>query len=168
MWLSLVVLACSAGTWQASAFDRIEVRADGIDGGYEGPEVISAADAARLGVRDDDYAHQFSNRVVRVVGDELKARAAAGKPSRVKLEEIHMTTEGLNGRGDVIYTLWIPLETADTPRARLHFEHRGGWGHASEFVDAWTATLRTKFGTRAECTPALHTLEGLEETWCQW
>ncbi len=167
MWLPLVVLACGAGTWQASAFDRIEVRADGVDGRYKGPEFISATDAARLAV-PTDYAHQFSNRIVTVVGDELKARAAAGRPSRVHLDGIAMTTNGMDGAGDVVYTLWIPLETADADHAPLHFEHRGGWRHASEVRETWPASLRRRFGVRAECTPALHTLEGLEETWCQW
>lgn len=162
--LFALVLACAP----LRDYDHVEVRVDGVLGRYVGPAFISAIERYRRGVSRNDYAHQLSNRVVRVVGDELKARAAAGRPSRVNLNGIAMTTNGMGGPGDVIYTLWIPLETADAPRARLHFEHRGGWGHASEVVDAWTATLRTKFGARAECTPALQTPEGLEETWCQW
>ncbi len=163
--VALLLLSCA----RAVEVDRVSVRADGVEGHYEGPEFLSPPEMLWRGVRKSDYAHQLSNRVARVVGDELKARAAAGNPSRVDLDGIRMTTEGMNGSGDVQVTLWVPLVAAETPtQTRTHFDHRGGWGHASEVVDGWTASLRTKYGATVACTPVLRTPEGLEETWCAW
>ena len=150
----------------AHDYDHIDVTEAGVQGRYEGPEFVLAAEAERLGLRGTDLAHQFSNRVTDVVSSELRRRTSAGAPARVDLDGIRMTTDGMNGFGDVVYTLTVPIVAADAETATTAFEHRGGWGHEPEDPEGWQARVFKHPG--AACSPVLRTSEGLTELWCQW
>ena len=160
--------ACGWPLATASAGDSIAVTPGEVRGRYEGREFLTSVEAERLNLRGNDIAHQFSNRMVDVVSAELKARAAAGTPSRVDLAGIRMGTEGMNNRGDVVYEITVPIVPATVGTATTHFDHRGGWGHEGEDTDVWRERLRARFGVEPECSPKLRTPEGLVETWCQW
>ena len=164
--LLLVAVLCPFST--ACADERVEVTPTAVRGRYEGREFITTAEAAALGLRGNDVAHQLSNHVVDAVASELKRRADTGAPARVDLAAIRMTTAGMDNRGTVVYTVEVPLIAANESPAATHFDHRGGWGHEGGDVDAWRGRIRARYGVEPECSPKIRTPEGLVETWCQW
>jgi len=165
-WPLLLAVLCPCST--ACADERIDVTPTGVHGRYEGREFITRAEAAARGLRGNDVAHQLSNHVADAVGAELASRARAGAPARVDLTAIRMTTAGMDNRGHVVYTVDIPLVPENSGAAATHFDHRGGWGHEGEDIDAWRARIRERYRVDPECSPKIRTPEGLVETWCQW
>jgi hypothetical protein len=124
-------------------------------GRYSGPEFVNGS----------DVAHQFSNKMAKSVGDKLKELYIAKQYSAVDLELIKMTTQGMDGKGDVTYSLVIPfVKVADSCQAFTAFDHRGGWGHTPKI-----ATIIDHFSNAKGLEYQFaETPEGLTEYWLQW
>jgi hypothetical protein len=124
-------------------------------GTYNGSEFINGS----------DVAHQFSNKMAAAVGDKLKELYAANKYAKVNLKGIQMSTKGMDNRGDVVYTLHIPLVLAkDSCEASTSFDHRGGWGHTPNKEKV----LKQFKAVKGLDYVFTSTPEGLTEYWLQW
>lgn len=124
-------------------------------GTYVGQEFINGS----------DVAHQFSNHMANRVGDHLKELYASGRFVKVDLDQIQMSTQHLDGIGEVIYKLEIPFERVETEcEARTSFDHRGGWGHQIS-KESVLKTFEKVHGLEIE---EKNTPEGLQEFWIQW
>lgn len=128
-------------------------------GTYTGPEFING----------DDIAHQFSNHIATAVGDQLKELYASGNYSKVDLNSIKMTTQGM-GTGTVTYYLNIPfVAVKNACDSYTSFDHCGGWNHAPALerrkkeLDHVTMT-----GHYLNISNLKTTTEGLQEYWIQW
>ena len=110
----LMVLACNTSTQVESARGKEPtediVCSDSLCfGTYDGPEFVNGS----------DVAHQFSNKMAAQVGDKLKGLYKSGKYSKVDFRGIEMKTAGMDHKGDVEYTLRIPLiRVADSCEAK--------------------------------------------------
>ncbi len=128
---------------------------NGCRGVYRGPEFINGS----------DVAHQFSNHMSAKVGDQLKALYRKKKYVKVDLDNLTMTTKGMDNRGSVVYTLEVPfVQVSDSCKAFTAFDHRGGWGHkitlsSVEHIFKEKNNLAIK---------EISTPEGLQEFWVQW
>lgn len=128
-------------------------------GTYFGPEFVNGS----------DIAHQHSNTLAKIVGDQLKVLYKKGMYSYVKLDSIEMKTEGM-GSGMVRYSLTIPFgKAASKCEAFTSFDHVGGWNHepALERRKAEINGLLMK-GDSLNVSKLHKTKEGLEEYWIQW
>jgi hypothetical protein len=166
--LASALAACGSRLETATSGDMIDMYELQLGGSYNGPEFVSEAEAKRLGIKGTDVAHQFSNRMSEAVAETLREHAAAGRPIRADLQKIRLETKDMNRVGDVMYTITVPFVEVPRAQAATHFDHRGGWGHEGEDVDAWRKRLRERYGVEPECSPTMRTPEGLVETWCQW
>ena len=131
----------------------------GCRGIYTGPEFI----------KGEDIAHQFSNKMARVVGDQLKVYYREKNYKMVDFSGIEMSTEGM-GSGKVVYQLKIPFTSVDSKcEAFTAFDHVGGWNHKpalrSRKKQLKKATLK---GHQLDISPLNKTPEGLQEYWIQW
>jgi len=132
----------------------------GCIGTYTGPEFDYSKPKGKK-----DIAHQFSNKIADRVGNELKQLYRQNKFSKVDLENISMSTQDMNGAGNVIYKIHIPfVQVTDSCDAFTAFDHRGGWNHIikergvrKEFVNKKDVQLIEK-----------KTKEGLQEFWIQF
>ncbi|UII25348.1 hypothetical protein LVD15_18855 [Fulvivirga maritima] len=128
-------------------------------GEYQGEEFING----------DDIAHQFSNKMSRIVGDKLKELFKNEKYSKVDFDNIEMSTAGM-GSGNVTYYLKIPFVRVENKcDAYTSFDHVGGWNH--------TPALSQRKHQLQKALKSNHTLdiselkttpEGLQEHWIQW
>jgi hypothetical protein len=124
-------------------------------GTYTGPEFVNGS----------DVAHQFSNKIAAAVGDKLKELYIAKKYAKVNLKGIQMSTKGMDHRGDVVYTLHIPLVLAkDSCKASTSFDHRGGWCHTPNKEKV----LKQFKAVKGLDYVFTSTPEGLTEYWLQW
>lgn len=134
---------------------NISINDTGCQGTYSGPEFINGS----------DVAHQFSNKMSRVVGDQLKVMYNRKKYVKVDLKKIVMTTKNMNNKGDVIYHLNIPfIPVKKACDATTSFDHRGGWGHKIKKESVLKIFGKKKGLEFIE----LNTNEGLQEFWIQW
>ena len=87
-------------------------------GAYKGEEFNS---------EKGDVAHQYSNAMCKIVGDQLKKLYTEGKYSKVDFPNISMTTKGMNdGDNYVEYELLIPfVRVAGKCDAMTAFDHSG-------------------------------------------
>ncbi len=134
--------------------------AAGCAGTYTGPEFS----------RFSDVAHQFSNTMSRVVGDKLKELYAKKNYVKVNFSGIQMSTEGMNGVGDVEYSLYFPFESVSSEcHAYTSFDHVGGWDHTPELELRKMALKKAVLpGEELAISPLMTTREGLQEYWIQW
>ncbi len=132
----------------------------GCAGTYIGPEFI----------RFSDVAHQFSNTMSRVVGDKLKELYGKKNYVKVYFSGIQMSTEGMNGIGDVEYKLYFPFEPVSSEcQAYTSFDHVGGWDHTPELELRKKALKKAVLpGEELAISPLMTTREGLQEYWIQW
>ena len=139
-----------------------KINDDGFDGTYEGPEFDETG---------DDIAHQFSNTASNAVGEKLKELYNQKKYSKVDLDNIEMSTDGM-GSKVVTYKLKIPIVRVDNPcDAYTSFDHRGGWGHGSGTKrDDLVRELSSgpTPGTSLDISREYNTKEGLVEYFAQW
>lgn len=128
-------------------------------GTYRGAEFINGS----------DIAHQHSNSLAKVVGDQLKILYKDGNYSYVKLDSIEMTTKGM-GSGMVEYSLYIPFgKAASKCEAFTSFDHVGGWNHAPALKRRKSELTPLLMNGDTLVISDLHkTTEGLEEYWIQW
>jgi hypothetical protein len=132
----------------------------GCKGTYIGPEFDA----------NGDVAHQFSNKMSNSVGDKLKELFRNSEYSKVDLENIVMTTEGMDMRGDVKYSVSIPFIKVSNPcDAYTSFDHVGGWGHTPE-LDRRKSELSKLLlpNDEFDVSDIIETPEGLQEYWIQW
>lgn len=132
----------------------------GCAGTYIGPEFI----------RCSDVAHQFSNTMSWVVGDKLKELYSKKNYVKVNFSGIQMSTEGMNGVGDVEYSLYFPFEPVSSEcQAYTSFDHVGGWDHTPELELRKMALKKAVLpGEELAISPMMTTPEGLQEYWIQW
>lgn len=128
-------------------------------GEYIGPEFINKS----------DVAHQFSNKMSKAVGDQLKDLYDNNKYSKVDFDNIQMSTVGM-GSGNVIYKLKIPfLQVKDKCEAYTSFDHVGGWNHKPALEKRKRELGRLLLdGESLVLSDLKLTKEGLQEYWIQW
>lgn len=128
-------------------------------GKYVGPEFIKGS----------DVAHQFSNTMSRIVGDQLKALYKKGSYSQVDFTNIIMTTQGM-GSGQVTYYLSIPFKRVfNKCEAYTSFDHVGGWNHTPALPQRKTQlAILLLDNDQLNISDLKKTPEGLEEYWIQW
>jgi hypothetical protein len=139
---------------------KITCNETGCSGTYVGPEFDWSKP-----IDEQDIAHQFSNKMSDRVGDELKKLYRQKKYTKIDLEKISMSTQDMNGAGNVTYKIHIPfVQVTDSCDAFTAFDHRGGWNHVikergvrKEFVNKKDVQLIEK-----------KTKEGLQEFWIQF
>ena len=105
-----------------------------------------------------------------VVGDKLKELYKKKKFVKVNLLRIQMSTEGMNGVGDVEYRLYFPFEPVSNEcLAYTSFDHVGGWDHTPE-LELRKLALRKALlpGEELVISPLMTTQEGLQEYRIQW
>lgn len=130
------------------------------EGTYTGPEFTNFS----------DVAHQFSNTMSEVVGDQLKKLYKSKKFVKVDFSRIQMSTEGMNSLGDVEYKLYFPFELVSSAcQAYTSFDHVGGWGHTPELSQRKNALKNVLLpGEKLEISELKTTKEDLQEYWIQW
>ena len=154
-------------TEQSSSKSRpgvFKIHDNGFEGSYEGVEFDPTG-----------IAHKFSNTASDAVGKKLKELYSQKKYSKVDLDNIEMSTEGMGKEeypGYVIYKLKIPIVRVNNPcDDYTSFDRRGGWGHGS-------GTKRNDLvkelsneptpGTSLDISKEYKTEEGLVEYFAQW
>jgi hypothetical protein len=131
----------------------------GCAGSYSGAEFINGS----------DVAHQFSNEMSGMVGDQLKVLYKKGLYSIVDISKIIMSTKGM-GSGTVVYELNIPFKRVQQKcDAFTSFDHVGGWDH-SPALSARKKQLQSALmkGESLDISNLKTTPEGLQEYWIQW
>ncbi|HPK10895.1 MAG TPA: hypothetical protein PK246_11215 [Saprospiraceae bacterium] len=105
----------------------------------------------------------------RVVGDKLKELYDNRKYSKVDLEKITMSTQGM-GSGIVEYSLEIPFLRVLSPcEAYTSFDHVGGWNHVPELAKRKQQLKNALLnGENLNISELKVTEEGLQEYWIQW
>jgi len=160
----LIFFCCFSCTKEANSEEQelkneVKCNENKCTGNYIGLEFVNGS----------DVAHQFSNKMSEVVGDQLKALYRQGKFSKVDFETIHMSTEGM-GTGSVIYTLTIPfIPVNERCEAYTSFDHVGGWNHSpnlSKRKQELSGALIE--GHQLSISNLKTTPEGLQEYWIQW
>lgn len=151
----LILMAAFLNCTHSEPVYEINCTENGCSGTYQGPEFVKGS----------DVAHQFSNHMARRVGSELKVLYEQKKYAKVALEEIKMTTTGMNYLGDVTYFLEIPFKSVSDPcKSFTSFDHRGGWGHKLKEIDIQHTFRNMKHLQFIE----KNTPEGLQEFWVQF
>lgn len=138
---------------------KVSCTSSNCHGTYAGPEFIERS----------DVAHQFSNTMSAVVGDQLKELYRKGLYSQVDFKNIIMTTKGM-GSGEVTYYLCIPFtQVQDKCEAYTSFDHVGGWNH-SPALEQRKNKLNGLLLKNQELyiSDLKKTPEGPEEYWIQW
>jgi len=157
LFISILSLAfkTKSSLCRVTSENDIIVKDTGCSGTYNGPEFFNGY----------DVAHQFSNKMSRVVGDKLKELYDQKIYVKVDLKKIEMTTLNMDNKGNVIYYLNIPFISVQKPcDATTSFDHRGGWGHQIKKV----SVLKTFGDKKGLEMIELNTDEGLQEFWIQW
>ncbi len=153
--LSLGFCSCTDN----NSSEEIDCSENGCTGNYKGEEFIHS----------EDIAHQFSNKMSRAVGEELKDLYEHGNYKKVDLNSIKMTTEGM-GSGQVTYSLIVPFTSVHSKcDAYTSFDHAGGWGHSPELEKRKEALKEVTIeGQELDISDLKTTPEGLQEYWIQW
>ena len=154
---SCMVISCTSrnALFNKKLDSEIKVTRKSCSGTYDGPEFINGS----------DVAHQFSNKMSKAVGDQLKLLFDQNNFVKVDLEKIQMTTQGMDNRGSVSYHLHIPFINVEMAcDATTSFDHRGGWDHKIER----NSVLKTFGKMKGLEIIELSTKEGLQEFWIQW
>jgi len=128
------------------------------EGKYIGKEFINGSDTA----------HQFSNKMSKIVGDKLKELYDRKLYSIVDFSKIEMSTKGM-GSGNVEYYLKIPFKRVKSKcESFTSFDHVGGWNHKPELNNRkkqlQSALLLNE---RLHISELKKTKEGLQEYWIQ-
>lgn len=144
---------------QGQPLDNITCNDGNCFGQYEGPEFI----------KGDDVAHQFSNKMSKAVGDNLKSLYNNKKYAQVDFSKIEMTTKGM-GTGFVIYYLKIPFKKVEAKcDAFTSFDHVGGWNHKPALMARQNQLKKALLpGKKLNISSLKTTAEGLQEHWIQW
>lgn len=140
--------------------NKISCNNSGCKGTYVGPEFDT----------NGDVAHQFSNKMSNDVGDKLKELFKNSEYSKVDIENIVMTTKGMDMKGDVTYSVSIPFIKVSNPcEAYTSFDHVGGWGHPPELDKRKTKLSKLLLpNDEFDVSDMIETPEGLQEYWIQW
>ncbi len=158
-----MLLSCgnSSGQLKSSNNDgnQIQCSKNGCSGTYIGPEFVNG----------DDIAHQFSNKMSKAVGEQLKELFRNKEYSKVDFKNISMSTDGM-GSGNVTYTLSIPFMAVLEPcNAYTSFDHVGGWNHSPALASRKKQLQSVLLNEETLDISALKTTnEGLQEYWIQW
>ncbi len=121
-----------------------------------------------------DIAHQYSNVMSKIVGDQLKKLYKEKKYSKVDFRNIRMSTKGMNdGDNYVVYELVIPfIRVKEKCDAMTSFDHSGGWGHVPDIEKRkegfYSSEKKVLVGNILEISDLKTTKEGLQEYWLQW
>lgn len=151
-------LLCSSSF--LTTFDnKIKCSKNGCEGTYSGLEFINGS----------DVAHQFSNKMSKEVGDNLKKLFNKGEYSKVDFLNIKMTTKGM-GSGNVIYHLSIPfIAVKEKCDSYTSFDHVGGWNHSPALSSRKKQLSKALIkGEQLDISDLKTTPEGLQEYWIQW
>ncbi len=138
---------------------EINCNENGCTGKYVGFEFIDG----------EDVAHQFSNKVSKVVGNKLKELYKKEHYSKVDFSKICMSTIGM-GSGTVTYELSIPfIKVTSKCDAYTSFDHVGGWNHTPA-LEKRKKELQSVLMKNEELqiSDLKTTPEGLQEYWIQW
>ena len=157
--ISLFQVSSTASKRAVLQKNEIKCSENACEGTYSGPEFIDGK----------DIAHQFSNKMSKAVGDQLKKLYHQQKYKKVNFSEIKMSTQGM-GSGKVIYKLTIPFITVNSKcDAYTSFDHVGGWNHEPA-LNRRKNELRklTLKGHQLKISQLKKTPEGLQEYWIQW
>lgn len=140
--------------------NKISCNNSGCKGTYVGPEFDT----------NGDVAHKFSNKMSNAVGDKLKELFKNSEYSKVDIENIVMTTKGMDMVGDVTYSVSIPFIKVSNPcEAYTSFDHVGGWGHTPELDKRKTELSKLLLpNDEFDVSDMIETPEGLQEYWIQW
>lgn len=163
LFLNLFLSNCNnsekRNAYKSSQQPKIKCSANGCQGAYKGPEFINGS----------DIAHQFSNKMSKAVGDELKKLYLSKDYRKVDFSNIKMTTEGM-GSGHVIYNLDIPfMAVNDKCDAYTSFDHVGGWDHIPALAERKMQLDHVLLdGQELDISNLKITPEGLQEYWIQW
>lgn len=159
---SFYLIGCKSDTQNQTTtqnLNKIECNENGCSGTYVGKEFING----------QDVAHQFSNKMSKAVGDQLKECYQQQDYKNVDFKAIKMTTAGM-GSGTVNYTLTIPFMAVNSKcEAFTSFDHVGGWNHQPA-LERRKKELKhvTLEGQKLEISELKQTKEGLQEYWIQW
>lgn len=144
-------------------YDSITIRDNGLTGYFKGPEYNEQG----------DIAHQFSNKVAKQVGEYLKARYTKKCYLKIDLDQVKITTEGLDQQDSVYYTIAMPFKRVKKCDAFTGIEHCGSWNYQPKFF------LNRRFNTLKEHLAAdwsvgkmeykyYKSAEGFQEYWIQF
>ena len=173
----IILISCALDKSEEKAEPAIEI--------IKNEETVQTSDSVCRGIYrgiefdskkrvNGDIAHQYSNHMSKVVGDQLKKLYSEGKYSKVDFKRIEMSTKGMNdGNNYVVYELIIPFVSVENKcDAMTSFDHCGGWGHAPA-IEKRKAGFYEKgetvmVGNILEISDLKTTKEGLQEYWLQW
>ena len=137
---------------------------EGCRGKYVGKSYVKLK-----GLKGDDtydIAHQFSNKMCTVVGNELKDLFLIQKYSKVDLKNITMSVKGQRTR-IVTYELFIPFKRVQGQYAATSFDHRGGWNENRHTKQSVEEAFTKPYYTNLEISTFQKSSE-LTEMWIQW
>lgn len=142
-------------------------------GVYRGVEFVPEKYIDRLKLNGTDVAHQYSNKISEYVGKKLKQLYRDGLYSKVDLNRIRMSTEGMNGDSNYVeYRVYIPFKRVPKRQAMTAFDHCGGWGHTPEIRkrkrDLLSSPNKIVKNQTLWISKLYKTKEGLQEYWIQW
>ncbi len=116
-----------------------------------------------------DTAHRMSNLISGEVGKKLKLLFDEKKYSKVDLNKIKMTSEGMDNVGDVKLEIFIPFKRVKKKcDAATAFDHSGGWDHAPEIEKRIKNLSEIAVCKKLEVSKLIKTPENFQEYWIQW
>ena len=176
--LFTLLFSCSQKTSKNSTFNSVAIHPEYtiilndsmIYGCYKGPEFVSVSDAEMMQLKGTDIAHQFSNIMVDTIGKLLKIKFLNKEFCKIDMENIRMSTLGMDNTGDVQYCLQFPIIRTKEAEAKTGFEHCGGWNHeVEESLEIRINKLKTiAIEKTMEISSKKTTPEGLIEYWIQF
>lgn len=106
-----------SGVFTEGGFDRTSISENGFYGGYVGLEFSYKG----------DVAHQFSNKVAKVVGKYLKDSYSRGVYLKVDFKNTKIKTIGMDQNGFVNFTIDMPFIKVNKSNAYTGIVHCGTW-----------------------------------------
>ena len=119
-----------------------------------------------------DVAHQFSNKVTRVVGKFLKESYSHGKYYKIDFTRTKITTKGLDLKGRVEFIIYMPFIKVEECESFTGLVHCGTWVNQKSSI----LTIRledqlkklTKISVGLPNQGYFKTPEGYKEYWIQF
>lgn len=74
-----------------------------------------------------DVAHQFSNKVTRIIGKFLKESYSRGEYLKIDFKNTKITTKGLNLKGNVEFVIYMPFIKVKKHNSFTGLIHCGTW-----------------------------------------
>ena len=150
-------------TSTAIKYDSITISDHGLTGYFNGPEYNEQG----------DIAHQFSNKVANQVGEYLKVRYTKKCYLKIELDQVKITTKGLDQKDSVYYAIEMPFKRVKQCDAFTGIEHCGSWNYQPKLF------LNRRFNTLKEHLAAdwsvgkmeykfYKSTEGFQEYWIQF